>query len=260
MNQFTLNQEPQAENLNQQATIQQETQETKQNNAGLDELEADLFTEAKGFEEFQTENPEPLGNIENDAPDLAFTESVQEVQDDTVAKNIAIENTRIAMDARENLQAYGLAYYVDGSIKNFNQFLYEPVQKENLVRAWSRVFLEHKIVVPKYLDILQAELFATGPLLALAASARKYRKEAEKQEKRAERAERNRAEPYNRPNQKTPWIVDDKGYFEYGLKAGKWQRLRKAEKKVRPVPEGEALDRLINANGKDKIERIYFLE
>ncbi len=255
-NQFVLNQPPQPQQ--EQATPEPQIQQ--QNNGGLDELQQDLFQEAKGIEEF-SEPLESLDNIQEGQPDIAFAPELQTTQQDSQeTKNIAIENTRIAMDARENLQAYGLAYYVDGSIKNFNQFLYEPVQKENLVRAWSRVFQEHNIRVPKYLDILQAELFATGPLLALAASARKYRKEAEQQRNRAERAEKNRSEPYNRPNQKTPWIVDDKGYFEYGLKNGKWQRFRKAEKKVRPVPEGEALDRLINANGADKINRIYMLE
>lgn len=219
-----------------------------------DPLLADLSQSAKGAEEFSFDYAPPQDEM-NDAPEMAFQEEVNQTTD----PEISLINTKMWMDIREQLQSLGISLYADGSIDGFDKYHFHPAHKDNLVRAWSRVISHYNVPAPPpFIDILIAELAANMPLVQLARQNRKYRLENE--ELRAENNMiKSSGDPYGRPDQKTLWLVDNQGFFEYTKKGKKFVRLTKAEKKTIPSPTGEALIRLIKHNGEEKIKSIFKL-
>lgn len=174
----------------------------------------------------------------------------------------ALENTRILMDMRESGQAFGLAYYVEGSVNSYEKFLYSQPQKNNLIRAWSKIVAKNNIRVNPWFDVIQAELFATGPLVAAAVAARNERlaherTKAELRKSQAKNEEYERqarsAEPTRRDTIKQ-WEVDDNGFFTHAA-TNAYIRIENRIEKPRLTKEN--YDMLVKHNGREKIDRIF---
>lgn len=243
--------EPPAEPIQNQEPAPQPTQESE--TVSLNDFISDVHQPAKlsadsavnedtGEVEITTTLPEGSGK-----PDL--TDNEAEV------------NTEILMSMRESAQAFGLSYYVDGTLKDWEKYKYPTDQKRNLIRAWSRIIQAAGIRVSPWMDVVQAELFATGPIVALAFTSRRQRLTIEKQAAEIARLQKENAEFSStvntkaagiRSDSKAGWKIDEKGFFEF-TPAGSYIKKDQRREKAEPTPENYQL--LVKHNGKEFTDR-----
>ena len=240
--------------------MQPETPET----IATSSIDEQIMTEADFYEQYEYDHKIAADAVENPetgeitiTPNPVASGAVAELTDAE-----ALENTRILMDMRESGQAFGLAYYVEGSVNSWEKFLYSQPQKNNLIRAWSKIIAKNNISVSPWFDVIQAELFATGPLVATAISARNERlahertkEELRKSQAKKEEYERQArsAEPTRRDTLKQ-WEVDDNGCFTHTVTNPYIKIDKRAEK---PRLTKENYEMLIKHNGKEKIDRVF---
>lgn len=163
---------------------------------------------------------------------------------------------------RESAQAFGISYYVEGTVNSWENYLYPPSQKNNLIRAWSKIIAKHNIRVNPWLDVVQAELFATGPLVALAITARNERTDHERTKAKLKAAlkeneqykqQEESAEPTRRDTKKL-WEIDPEGCFTHTPTAAYIKIDKRAEK---PKLTKANYEMLVKYNGKEMVDRIF---
>lgn len=227
------------------------------NNGGddINDFLADVHAPAKFSADIPTDTdtapdaPDFSGNSAAPLPDAGGSVQMSDADADM--------NTEILMSMRESAQAFGLAYYVEGSVNTWEKYTYPAEQKRNLVRAWSRIIQKANIRVSPWLDVVQAELFATAPLLALAHTSRQQRIKLERQAAEIARLQRENADFANkvsakaggqRSDSKTSWKIDENGYFQY-TPAGAY--IKQENRKEKPDASAENYQLLVKHNGKE---------
>lgn len=202
---------------------------------------------------------QPDGTVQITVPETTTTATAP-----AMSESEALKHTRTLMDMRETLQGMGIAWFADGSVKDYHRYDYDSTGKNLLIEAWAPIIQQSGIRVNPFIKVVWAETVATGPLIALMVQNRKYRMDLEELQQRSARLQRennalrNQAQakqPEGRPDIKKYWTVDEAGFFDYGLD-GKY--LLKNIRKERPdFSDPVTVDLLRKYNGAEKVKEVF---
>ncbi len=236
---------------------------TEQNNdfISFDNLITEFET-PKESTSFQNSIEVPRTDTQQPAvePPTIFAPSAPTQPEQPPMTEIEAENeTAKWMRFRENLQAYGISWYADGSFAGAEKYTYKPHQFNQLVKAWSPVVQRANVRLPPMADIALAELMCTGPLIGLMNQNRKYRKELAAARAQNEQLKQQLSDDLNkRRDAKYLWEIGENEIGDYGYftrtPAGTY--LAKDKRTERPKLTPENIELLIKHNGKAAVDRL----
>lgn len=171
----------------------------------------------------------------------------------------AYKQARTFMEIRQQVQAFGFTLWGDGKWGLSKEYFYDKESFENLVEAYAPLAQQLNVRIPSGLKIVTAELFATGPLVALAKKNAEYRKRAELADKRAANAEAQLKKIISaRKDTKTAWKlgVNGNGVYGYFAHTPSGAYIPNADRTERPELTDENIQLLIKHNGKAAIDKL----
>jgi hypothetical protein len=209
------------------------------------------------------EPPEAGGAAAQPQPELfvadTSTLNIPAIEKAPMDETTAEKETAKWMKFRENLQAYGIAYYADGNISTADLYRYTPQQFKQLVTAYAPLVQRANVKLPPLADVALAEIMCTGPLLGLMQQNRKHRQQIKdlKKQNADLRKEVTKVTQMRKDSQRY-WEIgyNDKGvfgFFTYNI-AGKYLKI--ADRTVRPELTPENIAQLVKYNGQEAVDKL----